>query len=155
MTLATTMTSAISPPHSVPIQTALSANISKQTSLLPLLFAAISAAAGPSTGSSSSTKQSVSQIFGELTTLDDELAVLMERARKHQLRWKRMEQLKRQTIEVESQVRDALMVLEQGRRELELVVADAHETVSQIERADTSQSLCSPELIQSKHRQSN
>jgi hypothetical protein len=141
--LQTTMTSPIAP-YSVPIQEALSANISKQTALLPLLFAAISNAAGPSTGSSSS-KPSVSPIFGDLARLDDELAVLMERARKHQLRWKRMEELKRQTIEVESQVRSALLVLEEGRRELEGIVADAKETVASIEMAQKSKSdICTP-----------
>ena len=87
----------------------------------------------------SSSKHTVTQIFTDLARLDEELAVLMERARKHQERWKRMEQLKRETIEVESQVRSALSVLEEGRRDLEMVVKDAKEVVSSIELAEKSE----------------
>lgn len=129
--------SSLPPSFSEPIQAALSANISKQTALLPLLFSAISNAA--SGGGVSSSKHTVTQIFTDLARLDEELAVLMERARKHQERWRRMEQLKRETIEVESQVRSALLVLEEGRRELEMVVKDAKEVVSSIELAEKSE----------------
>ena len=55
------------------------------------------------------------------------------------MRWRKMEQLKRETIEVESKVRGALLVLEQGRRELEAVVGDAKEVVSSIEMAEKSE----------------
>ncbi|KAL7414719.1 vitamin-D-receptor interacting mediator subunit 4-domain-containing protein [Mrakia frigida] len=134
--MASSSSSSLLPSLSVPIQTALSANISKQTALLPLLFAAISNAA--SGGGVSSSKHTVTQIFTDLARLDEELAVLMERARKHQQRWKRMEQLKRETIEVESQVRSALLVLEEGRRSLEMVVKDAREGVRSIEIAENN-----------------
>lgn len=143
--------SSLPPSFSIPIQAALSSNISKQTALLPLLFAAISNAA--SGGNVSSSKQhTVTQIFTDLARLDDELAVLMERARKHQQRWRRMEQLKRETIEVESQVRSALLVLEGGRRDLEMVVKDAKEVVSSIELAEKSES--SPSELFSYRRDS-
>lgn len=51
-----------------------------------------------------------------------------------------MEQLKRETIEVESQLRSALLVLEEGRRSLEMVVKDAREGVRSIEIAENSES---------------
>lgn len=127
-------------PHlSVPIQAALSINISTQTALLPQLFSAISN--GASGAGPSSTKQSVTQVFAELARLDNELAVLMERARKHQQRWSRMEELKRETINVESKVRDTLLVLEDGRRDLEMVLRDAKNVVSSIELAEKSELL--------------
>lgn len=136
-----------------PVRSTLLSNIAAQSAVLPTLLNAISAAAvSTSTGGSSSSSNpasssssnksptaAISAAHNSLVTLDHQLAVLMERARRHQARWQRMLALQEEAVAVESRVRDALIVLESGKRELEGTLKDARVVLAGIETAEKSE----------------
>jgi len=121
---------------SLSIRALLAANLAAQSALLPQLFTLTASLSTPASSSASArTQTAIVRIYGQLATLDEELAQLTERARRHAAKWERMETLKRECIAVEGEVRQRAMRLERGRRELEKLVKDARKTTEGIELA--------------------
>jgi hypothetical protein len=118
------------------IRALLAANLAAQSALLPQLFTLTASLSTPASSSASArTQTAIVRIYGQLATLDEELAQLTERARRHAAKWERMETLKRECIAVEGEVRQRAMRLERGRRELKKLVKDARKTTEGIELA--------------------
>jgi chromosome segregation ATPase len=139
--------SAPSPSRQEPsIRTLLAANRAQQSAVLPQLFSLISSLSAPSSSSASAnTSLQISRLYTQLATLDEELAVLTERARKHAEKWERMERLKTECVAVEREVRRRAIKLQKGRRELEQLLSEGKETVKRIDLA--AERTFSPDVV--------
>ncbi|KAL6309306.1 vitamin-D-receptor interacting mediator subunit 4-domain-containing protein [Sparassis latifolia] len=78
--------------------------------------------------------------------VDDALASAVQLSRTHQVKQRRIEQLKREVLELEGRWRQIVQELEDGRRELGVIVRDGEERIKSIEEAKTA-SIPYPELL--------
>jgi len=78
--------------------------------------------------------------------VDAALAAAVQRARAHQVRQRRIEALKTEVLELDSEWRDVVGSLEAGRRELEGIVKEGEERLKSIEEAKKA-AIPYPELL--------
>ncbi|KAH9913988.1 vitamin-D-receptor interacting mediator subunit 4-domain-containing protein [Epithele typhae] len=82
----------------------------------------------------------------ELLAADTALADAMQRARAHQVRQRRIERLKDEVLALDRKWREAVNILDEGRRELDAIVREGEERIKAIEEAKTA-AIPYPELL--------
>lgn len=126
------------PHHKSTVRAALIENLTAQADLLPAFFNALTK---PSIASSKRpAPKSATDLYNQLVSLDQHLAALLERSRKHQRRWEEMQAAKAETIRLESQSLKLVNQLESARRRLVGVLKGAHGVIESIETSERSQS---------------
>ena len=71
----------------------------------------------------------------ELLAVDAQLAGAMHLARAHQVKQRRIEQLKDEVLDLDRRWRDTVRTLDEGRRELDAIVREGEERIKAIEEA--------------------
>lgn len=80
---------------------------------------------------------------------DAKLAAAVKLARKHQIKQRRIERLKDEVLAMEERWRDIIQGLEDGKRELEVILTEGDERMKAIEEAKAGErttSYCTPFL---------
>lgn len=72
-----------------------------------------------------------------LLETDAKLADAVRLARKHQIKQRRIERLKNEVLAMEERWRDIIQGLEDGKRELEVILTEGDERIKAIEEAKT------------------
>ncbi len=121
--------------NSPSIRNELLANISRQTTLTTQLFSILSQQ--PQSRASSS----LPDVYAALQDASQEQAELIEKARVHQHRWKRIEAKRRRLDELDGQVRTVLVGLHEAVNELEMMVDEGTKVIKSIDAAESGNFL--------------
>jgi hypothetical protein len=132
-----------SPIESTSLRNLLLANIAHQTDLTEQLFSTLSHAALPQPASRSSRTprarpdlEVIPALYDNLVEATEEQAQLLEHARRHQKRWRRLQWKRRQVQEMEDRVRGVLIELNRGGNELEELIEQGKQVVNKIQIAE-------------------
>lgn len=71
----------------------------------------------------------------ELLAVDAQLATAVHLARAHQVKQRRIEQLKDEVLDLDRRWRETVRTLDEGRRELDAIVREGEERIKAIEEA--------------------
>ena len=78
----------------------------------------------------------------DMLTVDAQLAGAVHIARAHQVKQRRIEQLKDEVLDLDRRWRDIVRTLDEGRRELDAMVREGEERIKAIEEAKAGASCC-------------
>ncbi|KAI0773293.1 vitamin-D-receptor interacting mediator subunit 4-domain-containing protein [Trametes elegans] len=84
--------------------------------------------------------------IGELITVDAQLSDAIRLARAHQVKQRRIEQLKEEVLALDRAWRETVRTLDEGRRELDTLVREGEERIKAIEEAKAA-AIPYPELL--------
>ncbi|KAI5454956.1 hypothetical protein NCC49_002232 [Naganishia albida] len=131
------------PIESNSLRNLLLANIAHQTELTDQLFSTLSHAALPHPSSRHTRPsrarpdfEAIPSLYDNLLEATEEQAQLLEHARRHQKRWRRLQWKRQQVQEMEDRVRGILIELDRGGNELEELVEQGKQVVAKIEIAE-------------------
>lgn len=131
------------PIESNSLRNLLLANIAHQTELTDQLFSTLSHAALPHPSSRHPRPsrarpdfEAIPSLYDNLLEATEEQAQLLEHARRHQKRWRRLQWKRQQVQEMEDRVRGILIELDRGGNELEELVEQGKQVVAKIEIAE-------------------
>lgn len=131
------------PMDSISLRNLLLANIAHQTDLTDQLFSTLSHASLPQPTSRSSRTprarpdlEAIPALYDNLVEATEEQAQLLEHARRHQKRWRRLQWKRRQVQEMEDRVRGVLIELNRGGNELEELIEQGKQVVDKIQIAE-------------------
>jgi hypothetical protein len=131
------------PIESTSLRNLLLANIAHQTELTDQLFSSLSHAALPDrtsrhhrTSRARPDLEAIPSLYDNLVEATEEQAQLLEHARRHQKRWRRLQSKRRQVQEMEDRVRGVLIELNRGGNELEELVEQGKQVVQKMEIAE-------------------
>ncbi|ORY28782.1 vitamin-D-receptor interacting mediator subunit 4-domain-containing protein [Naematelia encephala] len=120
---------------SQPLRTQLLTNLATQHSHLLDLFTQLSTPTS-SIASSSSFQHPINQLYSLLSEKTTELAYLVEETERHQAAWRELERKKKEVVELEGNVRALISTLEQGRRELQVLVDKGREIIQRVDEVE-------------------
>ncbi|TBU47606.1 vitamin-D-receptor interacting mediator subunit 4-domain-containing protein [Dichomitus squalens] len=83
---------------------------------------------------------------GELLSVDAQLAAAVQVARTHQVKQRRIEQLKGEVLDLDRHWREIVRALDEGRRELDAIVREGEERIKAIDEAKAA-AIPYPELL--------
>ncbi|KZT59897.1 hypothetical protein CALCODRAFT_493168 [Calocera cornea HHB12733] len=123
----------------LPMRDALQQHLDRLSELSFALFSSLSALspthAHPSSHSLQASHSRPAPEASAFLALDQSFASALRFARVHQLRWERIERLRREVARLEEEMRGVLGVLEEGEEALEGVVEEGEEELGAIKRA--------------------
>ncbi len=117
------------------VQSQLLANIDRQANLASQLFAVLSQESGSRT-----TAAGLPALYGALVEASDEQAELLEQARVHQHRWRRLEAKRARLEQLKKGVREVIVGLHDTAEELEVMVREGKKVVESIQTAEDGES---------------
>jgi hypothetical protein len=112
----------------------LLANISRQTTLTTQLFSILSQQSTQRNASSP-----LPEVYASLQQASGEQAALLEKARVHQWKWRRIEAKRRRLDELDGQVRRVLVGLHDAKNELEMMVDQGKKVIDSIDAAESGE----------------
>ncbi|TFK85666.1 hypothetical protein K466DRAFT_587907 [Polyporus arcularius HHB13444] len=92
------------------------------------------------------TRPPPSPSVSELLAVDAQLAAAVHLARAHQVKQRRIEQLKDEVLDLDRRWRETVRTLDEGRRELDAIVREGEERIKAIEEAKAA-AIPYPELL--------
>lgn len=128
--------------NTIPPRTAILTKVTQQTALLSQLFTSITQPA-PSSPFASPIHQASLDLYSQVERSDDEISNLTKDVWAHQKAWKELERKKKEVQDLDAKVRQMIMGLEQGRRELEILVVtgkEVEETIDRVTRSESNES---------------
>ena len=126
--------------ESIPPRTAILTKVTQQTALLSQLFTSLTQQSTPSSPFAPPIHQASLDLYSQIGKSDDEISNLTRDVWAHQKAWKELERKKKEVQELDAKVRQMIMGLEKGRRELEVLVVTGKEVEETIDRVTKSES---------------